>query len=483
MTSYPFDTDQLDVPFVAAVVVVPGVSGDNEVVLSLGRPDIAQQLAAGELRVLDDVIELRHPAPAGAKLIVRRRLRVPAGTVLIVDDDAGTRAMFEATLADVVETCYSAGDAEEAIELVNDVEPDLVLIDVRLPDVNGFELAAHLAAIDFTGRTVLMSVDPGLGDAGRLASVGAAGFISNPIRPTDLAREVTRLIGQSDREMPPRPVASPVPDAEPDGVALVLLGPIAVVVDGERHVLPRGNGASILAALAASAPAPLSTSQLGRLIWGPGFTSNAVYTAISRLRDQLDAVGAADLLVSGTHGYGLGVSPMGVDAVRFETLARRALAAGNRSPEMLEAALAVWAGSPLVGVRSDSLQRWARRLEENHSQLRELLAEAWLERGDYERTIDVARDLIEASPWRETVWAVLAVALYRAGQTRAAMATLDEASTRLREELGLDLGPDLRNLEYLMLTHDPDLQSWTPRSRPGTRPKAGSADSAVSARS
>ncbi len=476
MTSFPFETDELDVPFVAAAIVVPGPGGEKEVLCTLGREDIARELAAGQLLLLDDVIDLRHPAPRGARLIVRRRQAAAVGTVLIVDDDAGTRAMFEATLADIVQRCYVASDAEEAIAIVAEINPDLVLSDVRLPDVNGFELAAHLASIDFPGQTVLMSVDPGLGDASRLESVGAAGFITNPIHPAELAREVTRLIGQPTlRDVPMRAVEEPPPVDEAERISLTLLGPISVTVDGINHVLPKGNGASILAALAASAPAPLSTSQLGRLIWGQGFTSNAVYTAISRLRDQLDAVGAGDLLVSGTHGYSLGVGPMGIDAVRFESLARRALSSGNRSPEVLEAALDVWAGSPLTGVRSDSLQRWARRLEENHSQLRELLAEAWLERGDFERAIDVSRDLLEASPWRETVWAVLAVALYRAGQTRAAMATLDEASTRLREELGLDLGPELRNLEYLMLTHDPELQTWTPRSRPGTRQRPAEA--------
>lgn len=67
-------------------------------------------------------------------------------TVLIVDDHLGFRATARAVLeAEGFHVVGEAGDGAEAVELANRLHPDIVLLDVQLPDTDGFEIAARLS--------------------------------------------------------------------------------------------------------------------------------------------------------------------------------------------------------------------------------------------------------------------------------------------------------------------------------------------------
>jgi DNA-binding NarL/FixJ family response regulator len=82
----------------------------------------------------------------------------PVMTVLIVDDHpsfrASARRLLEAEGFDVV---GEAGDGHAAIEAVQRLQPDLVLLDVQLPDINGFEVAERLGELGLPSAVVLTS--------------------------------------------------------------------------------------------------------------------------------------------------------------------------------------------------------------------------------------------------------------------------------------------------------------------------------------
>jgi DNA-binding NarL/FixJ family response regulator len=100
-------------------------------------------------------------------------------TVLIVDDHAGFRASARRMLeADGYEVVGEAVDGGAAMAAAQRLRPDLVLLDVRLPDIDGFEVATRL--LDASGRTpeiVLISSHDSadLGEA--IGDSGARGFI------------------------------------------------------------------------------------------------------------------------------------------------------------------------------------------------------------------------------------------------------------------------------------------------------------------
>jgi DNA-binding NarL/FixJ family response regulator len=104
--------------------------------------------------------------------------RLVSASVLIVDDHpsfrASARRMLEAGGYAVI---GEAADGEAAIAAVRELRPDLVLLDVQLPDIDGFEVAARLRALGAAAEVVLTSSRDGADFGDALAESPARGFI------------------------------------------------------------------------------------------------------------------------------------------------------------------------------------------------------------------------------------------------------------------------------------------------------------------
>jgi DNA-binding NarL/FixJ family response regulator len=102
-----------------------------------------------------------------------------ATTVLIVDDHAGFRAsarrMLEAEGYDVV---GEAPDGRSALGAVRELRPAVVLLDVNLPDLDGFEVAARLSAMGEASKVVLISSHDSSDFGPLVARSGARGFLA-----------------------------------------------------------------------------------------------------------------------------------------------------------------------------------------------------------------------------------------------------------------------------------------------------------------
>jgi len=99
-------------------------------------------------------------------------------SVLIVDDHAGFRSMARAILEnDGFAVVGEAGDGREAEQLVAAARPDVVLLDIQLPDVDGFEVARRLLARSDPPTVVLVSTRDAADYGRRISTCGAAGFI------------------------------------------------------------------------------------------------------------------------------------------------------------------------------------------------------------------------------------------------------------------------------------------------------------------
>ncbi|HEX2045842.1 MAG TPA: response regulator transcription factor [Gaiellaceae bacterium] len=102
-----------------------------------------------------------------------------ARTLLIVDDHAGFRATVRTVLAgDGFEVVGEAEDGTSALAAVERLQPDVVLLDVQLPDMNGFEVAAQLCKQNGSGPQVVLTSSRDATDFGPLVpGCGARGFI------------------------------------------------------------------------------------------------------------------------------------------------------------------------------------------------------------------------------------------------------------------------------------------------------------------
>lgn len=162
-------------------------------------------------------------------------------------------------------------------------------------------------------------------------------------------------------------------------------------------------------------------------------------------------------------GYRLRLEPAELDLGRFERLvesASRALAAERAADavEDLRRALDLWTGEPLADLAGEPVQETeAAQLEERRRRATELLHDAALALGRHDELVPELERLIAAEPYRERFRVQHALALYRSGRQVDALAAVRAARELLVEELGVDPGPELQELEWQILRHDPGL--------------------------
>ena len=239
----------------------------------------------------------------------------------------------------------------------------------------------------------------------------------------------------------------------------LLGGVTAVPDDGEPLDLGPAKCRALLAALALSVGAAVPVSSLVDIVWGedpPRTAEKTLQGYVARLRKVL---GHKTIERTGS-AYRLNVAPDQVDVVRF----RRLLAAGD-----VDAALATWTGTPLAGVDVPGLRGAADGLVEQWLDA----TEAALGRRvstDAASVIAPLTELTSAHPFREELWALLMTALYRVGRQADALAAFQRAREHLVDELGVEPGPRLRDVESRILAHDEELRNGgaAPRRGPDT---------------
>jgi DNA-binding NarL/FixJ family response regulator len=103
---------------------------------------------------------------------------VKAPTLLIVDDHQDFRSFARLLLeSEGFEVTGDVGDGESALDAVRSLHPDLVLLDIQLPGIDGFEVAERLAADEQRTRVVLTSTREARDFGARLGSAPVLGFV------------------------------------------------------------------------------------------------------------------------------------------------------------------------------------------------------------------------------------------------------------------------------------------------------------------
>jgi DNA-binding SARP family transcriptional activator/pimeloyl-ACP methyl ester carboxylesterase len=245
-----------------------------------------------------------------------------------------------------------------------------------------------------------------------------------------------------------------------------LLGPVELGRrDGSSAGVGSGLERTLLAALAVNAGLVVSTGDLIDGLWGsapPPTARHALQVHVSSLRHRLGV--SPSPLEARPSGYVLKLDPGQLDTERFESLAAsgRAELASNQptlAADALEAALAVWRGPALADVAGDRLTGTeVARLEEARRATEEDRLDAELAAGRSDRAAAMAEALADAEPFRERRWGQLMLALYRSGRQAEALRRFVLVGDLLRDELGVDPSPALRDLHRGILTHDPGLE-------------------------
>jgi predicted ATPase/DNA-binding SARP family transcriptional activator len=245
-------------------------------------------------------------------------------------------------------------------------------------------------------------------------------------------------------------------------VEVRVLGPVEVVGAGgpvRLATMPR----RLLAALVVDRWKTRSVDVLVEALWGerpPRDAAKTLQLYVSRLRKALPR-GAK--IRTDTSGYALELDEAALDAARFERLlAEVRLAAGEGNPllaaSLLGRALSLWRGPAFGELACEDFARGeAERLEELRLLAVEEQSEVELGLGRHAAVLGRLRGLAVAHPLRERMQAQLMLALYRCGRQTDALDVFTAVRTQLSDELGLEPGDELRELQRRMLQHDPTL--------------------------
>ena len=251
-----------------------------------------------------------------------------------------------------------------------------------------------------------------------------------------------------------------------------MLGPVEVTRDGQPLPVPGGKTSELLVRLALDAGLFVRTDRLVDELWhGAADTRrNTLQSKVTRLRR---AFGDPLVIAGGENGYKLAAEPSEIDALvalRDASAAARRLDAGDDrgAAELSQATLDLYRGDVLPGAGDGD---WAvphrARLDEARMKLIEVRLSALLELGDAGDLVGELEAAVSAYPFQEGLWALLITALYRAGRQADALAAYQRVRALLADELGLDPGPRLQQLERQILRQDPSLRvpDRVPRDR------------------
>jgi len=116
--------------------------------------------------------------------------------VLLADDDAGLRRLISTTLGTEDFELLHAVDGEQALQLAREHHPAVVLLDVNMPKVNGFEVCRQLKADPTTARIKVVLLTARSTDADRAFGIeaGADDYFSKPFSPVQLLNKVYSLL-------------------------------------------------------------------------------------------------------------------------------------------------------------------------------------------------------------------------------------------------------------------------------------------------
>jgi DNA-binding SARP family transcriptional activator len=240
------------------------------------------------------------------------------------------------------------------------------------------------------------------------------------------------------------------------------LGPVLIEAGETGTAMPAPRQRTVLAVLLTRAGRPVAVDELAEFVWDgkpPSRASDTLRTYVMRLRGTLGKVAGARI-VTRDRGYLIELAERELDALRFARAYRDGAAAYGAGKwaaarAALADGLALWRGDPLADVPSQLLHdAEGPALERLRLQALQWRIDADLRLGGGEELVAELQELTSREPLREQPQALLMTALARCGRAGEALAVYRRARDLLVSELGIEPGPQLRELQRLILTRD-----------------------------
>jgi two-component system KDP operon response regulator KdpE len=210
-------------------------------------------------------------------------------TILVVDDEPQIRRVLRATLSSNGFDVIEAKNGEEAIEMVMRDRPDLILLDVNMPGMSGFEVCSKIR-LSFSGPIIMVTVRNSEHDKILALDSGADDYVVKPFAIGELLARIRAALRRSASE-------EPLPKIETPELSVDLEKRIVEVLGKRVHLSPKEF--DVLRALISQQGKPLAHKRLLQIVWGPdhGEQTENLRVVINQLRKKIEKDSAHPLYI------------------------------------------------------------------------------------------------------------------------------------------------------------------------------------------
>jgi len=228
----------------------------------------------------------------------------PNGRLLVIDDDPFLRATLKEQFA--VEGFREVFEAENLVEAFQQVAaraPDLVILDIRLPDGNGIEICRKLRERGFTRPIIMLTGQNAEQDIIASLEAGANDYVTKPMRMGELLARVKSQLWQHR--------ASDTARFSIGGLSFIPANKLLKSADESRKVILTEKESTILKYLYRAHPSCVPKEELLAEVWGfqNGLSTHTVETHIYRLRQKVKRLTNKNLIITSSLGYSLSSVP------------------------------------------------------------------------------------------------------------------------------------------------------------------------------
>lgn len=121
------------------------------------------------------------------------------GKILIVDDQFGIRMLLQELFQREGYQTFQAADGKKALEIVTTHDPDIVLLDMKIPGMDGLEILKHIKANDPDCKVLVMTAYGELGMIQEAMDMGAIAYVAKPFDIKELRDQINRLLTEHVR--------------------------------------------------------------------------------------------------------------------------------------------------------------------------------------------------------------------------------------------------------------------------------------------
>lgn len=215
-------------------------------------------------------------------------------SVLVVEDDPNIVDLIRSNLVVRGFDAIVSNEGARALQLLETEQPDIVLLDLMLPDMDGIELCRLIRERSTVG-VIVVSARGGERDKVAVLNVGADDYMTKPFSIEELMARISATLRRT-RRVEPAPASSPTLSV--GDISIDLAAQLVVRGGQDIHLTP--TEFALLRELATNRGKVLSHAHLLRRVWGPGYETETEYLRVyvRRLRAKLEKGGEPPLIVT-----------------------------------------------------------------------------------------------------------------------------------------------------------------------------------------